>query len=79
MMQNQHKKFMPATGLTTVVLNYEELGRMAIEHVLNTNRRLSQLCRIQLMPMLSNKGKHVHCISLQKACRITFNTSHSRL
>lgn len=65
MMQNQHKKFMPATGLTTVVLNYEELGRIAVEHVLNTDRRLSQPYRIQLIPTLQIREST--CIA--SACR----------
>lgn len=38
--------------LTSVALNYEELGRMAVEYILNADRKLSQPYRVQLLPVL---------------------------
>lgn len=38
--------------LTTVVLDYEELGRRAVRHLLHERSRNNSLCRVRLLPRL---------------------------
>ena len=38
--------------LTTVVLDYEELGKRAVRHLLHERKRNNSLCRVRLLPRL---------------------------
>jgi DNA-binding LacI/PurR family transcriptional regulator len=39
--------------LTTMVLDYQELGRMAVRYIFDTNRDAETICRTKLLPHIT--------------------------
>ncbi|MBU0477167.1 substrate-binding domain-containing protein, partial [bacterium] len=46
--------------LTTVILDYQRLGRTAVEHLLDNREKTSSPCRIKLVPVLKVRESTVN-------------------